>query len=170
MLSQDWEAILHLKILVELFHILLFFYHFYPGSTFMENVEETFKIKEYSSPWYCIDLWSRRINSDRKKYLFFGKFYSSPRVTYLRREHIFLTLFTNTIRQSFTTQTPSTWNFTQTCKMLLLTKKRLHCIWVLEIMIDDWVTKGYWKLDMVSSLVNQSIAKTYHALNNFSLQ
>ena len=39
------------------FHILLCFYHFYQDSTFMENVEDTLEIEEYSSPWYCIDSW-----------------------------------------------------------------------------------------------------------------
>ena len=38
------------------FHILLCFYNFYPDSTFMENDEETLKVEEYSSPWYCIGL------------------------------------------------------------------------------------------------------------------
>ena len=34
------------------------FCHFYPDSTFIENVEETLKIKEYFSPGYYIDLLS----------------------------------------------------------------------------------------------------------------
>ena len=48
--SQAWEALLQLKIWVELFHILFCFYHFHRDTTFMEDVEETMKIEEYPSP------------------------------------------------------------------------------------------------------------------------
>ena len=173
MLSQGWEALFHLKILVELFHILLCFKHCYPYSISIDNFEETFKIKEYSSPGYSIDLWSSnswRKNKFWQNFFFFLDFYDSPRETSIGWEHILLTLITNTTRQSFTTQTPSTWNFTQASKMLLLAKRGWTEFGVLEIMIVDWVTKGCWKLDMVSFLVNQSIAKRYCDLNNFSVQ
>ena len=48
------------------FHILLCFYHFCQDSTFMENVEETLNIEEYSFPWYCIDLWSSNLWKKKK--------------------------------------------------------------------------------------------------------
>ena len=91
MSSQAWEGLLPLKIWVELFflHILLCFYSFYQDYTFMENVEETLKIEDYSSPWYCIELWSSklwiRINSDRKKVLFLKSFYDSPSKKFSKR-------------------------------------------------------------------------------------
>ena len=89
MSSQAWEALLYLKIWVELFHILLCLYHFYKDSTFMENVEETLKIEEYSSPWYCIDLWSsnfwKKNKFWRKESFFLKNFYDSPREKFSKR-------------------------------------------------------------------------------------
>ena len=76
------------------FYILLCFYHFYQDSTFMENVEETLKIEEYSSPWNCIDLWSsnswKENNSDRK---IFFKFLYSPLEKFTKRRTYFLDPF-----------------------------------------------------------------------------
>ena len=45
---------------------LLCFYQFYQDSTFLENLEETLKIEEYSSPWYCIDLSSSNFWKKKK--------------------------------------------------------------------------------------------------------
>ena len=60
------------------FHILLWFYYFYQDSPFMENVEEILKIEEYSSLWYCIDLWSSNLWKKERKFFFLKKILWHP--------------------------------------------------------------------------------------------
>ena len=127
MSSQAWQAQFHLKIWVELFHILLCFYHFYPDSTFMENDEETLKIKKYSSPWYCIDLWSSNLWKVNKFWQKETSFYEKISKTALeknslRREHILLTLFTNT--NSYSCDTAS-----RKVTVVILSAGQLQFLW-----------------------------------------
>ena len=86
------------------FYILLCFYQSNQDSTFMENVEETLKIEEYSFAWYCIDLWRSNLWKENRlwqKESIFLKTTTALRKNSSWGEHNLLTRFTNASRNHF---------------------------------------------------------------------
>ena len=135
MSRQAWEALLHLKISVELFScsalFLPFLPRFYFYGKFWRNIEDwRIFFRLGIALIYGVAIYGRRINSNWKKVLFLKKFYDSPREKFSeRRTYSFDPFYQHYMGSLWPIQTrgPSRWkpcyilvHIFEFCRILLL--------------------------------------------------